>query len=248
MSDSFLLNAAVIIQARMGSTRLPGKTMLPLAGIRMFEHIVKRCSLAPVAMPVIVATSEKTTDDFIATVSESLGATCIRGDEADVLDRFWKAAADLDVDYIVRATADNPLVYESAVEHLGKLILDTGCDYITYNESMPVGLSVEIFTKKALQTSHQEGKEPFHREHVTPYIYTNPEKFDVIRIAAPQGLKGNFRLTVDTEEDYLLMKEIYQRLYTPGKIIPSLAAIELLRNEPELVSMNADIRQKSYDE
>lgn len=247
MSEQQLLNAAIIIQARMGSSRLPGKTLLPLAGKRMLEHVVQRLSVAPVSGPLIVATSENPTDDFICSLADSQNYVCVRGDEDDVLDRFWKAVKDVECEYIVRATADNPLVYEGAAEHLGSVIRQTGCDYITYTGDIPVGMGVEVFKKDCLKAAHEEATDPGYREHVTPFIYYNPDRFDIIRLQPPHGLRGRYRLTVDTQQDYELVKEIYARLYTPGKIIPALAVIELLEKEPELVETNAGVEQRKVE-
>lgn len=247
MTD-FSLNAAIVIQARMGSTRLPGKTMLPLRGIRMLEHIVNRFQQAPVSGPLIIATSTSAVDDFICSMTESKDIACSRGSEEDVLDRYWQAVKDLDVDFVVRATADNPLVFEGAVEHLGRVMVDTGCDYITYTNAMPVGMSVELLRKDVLARVHEQADKPFEREHVTPHIYTNADMFDIIRLAPPEGLQGEYRLTVDTREDYELVKHIYDELYKPGSIIPALAVIEYLDANPEVAAINAAIRQKRYDE
>ena len=246
MSD--LLDAAIIIQARMGSGRLPGKTMLPLAGHRMLHHVVARLERAPIAGPLIVATSDQPTDDFICSFTGSTRTLCFRGSEEDVLSRFWGAAHDLDVKYIIRATADNPLVWEGAVAHLGHWIDEIGCDYITYNPDMPTGLGVELFTKKALRKAHKETTDPKHREHVTPYIYMNEEMFDVVRISPPKEIQGQFRLTVDTLDDYELMKQVYERLYHPGDIIPAAEAVDLLRRDRRLAGINAEVHQRSFEE
>lgn len=232
----------------MGSSRLPGKTMLPLAGHRMLQHVVTRLERAPIGGPLIVATSDQPTDDFICSFTGSTRTLCFRGSEDDVLSRFWGAAGDLDVKYIVRATADNPLVWEGAVEHLGHWIVEIGCDYITYNSDMPTGLALEMFTKKALRKANKEAADPKQREHVTSYFYMNPEVFDVVSISPPKEIQGQFRLTVDTLEDYELMKQIYERLYRPGEIIPAAEAVDLLRRDRRLASINADVHQRSHTE
>ena len=242
------IDAAIILQARMGSTRLPGKTMMPLSGYRMIHHIVTRFQVAPVLGPFIIATSDLPTDDFICSFCGSADVQCFRGSEEDVLARFYGAAQTLENKYIVRATADNPLVWEGAIAHLGSLIQELNCDYITYNEFMPIGLGLEIFTKEALDKAHTEATDIKHREHVTPYFYTNKDIFDCVWISPPRELEGDYRLTVDTLEDYELMKQIYERLHKPGEIIPATKALELLREEPHLALLNADVMQKRYDE
>ncbi len=242
------LSAAILIQARMSSTRLPGKTMLPLAGRRMLAHVVSRFKDAPVSGPLIVATSVEPSDDFILSWSKGAGVQCYRGSERDVLLRFHSAAEKLDVKYIIRATADNPLIWEGAVAHLGRHIVEESCDYISYTAHLPLGLGIEIFTKEALGRANNEAKEPHQREHVTPYLYENRAIFDCLWISPPAELEGEFRLTVDTKEDYEQMKRIYERLYLPGSIIATVDAVALLRNEPNIAAINADVRQKDSKE
>lgn len=239
------LNAAVAIQVRMSSTRLPGKALLTLAGRRMLHHIVARLGQAPVMGPIVIATSTQPADDFICSWSNTNNITCFRGSELDVLDRFWRAAENLDVKYIVRATGDNPLVWEEAVAHLGRHIIEQKCEYIAYTGRITLGLGLEIFTKEALRRAHDEAVEPYQREHVTIYLYENKDRFDTLHISPPPELESDFRLTVDTDEDYALMKEIYARLYKPGEIVRSVGALELLRREPKLAEINSKVRQKN---
>ena len=241
-----MLDAAIILQVRMGSSRLAGKAMMSLCGMRMLFHVVSRLKVARTKGPLIIATSVEPTDDFICSFASAEEVACYRGSEDDVLSRFYEAAKELDVKYIIRATGDNPLVWEGAAEHLGRIIQEQHCDYVSFNHFMPVGLSLEIFTKKALEQAHAEAGEANHREHVTSYIYTNKDKFDCVWITPPRELEGNFRLTVDTTEDYELMKQIYERLYVPGEIIPAAAAVKLLHEEPSLAAINSDVKQKSY--
>jgi len=242
------LNAAIVIQARMGSTRMPGKTMLPLGGKRMLAHVVSRFDDAPVSGPLIIATSVKPSDDFICTWARSANLRLYRGSERDVLRRFYNAVKGMDVEYVVRATADNPLIWEGAVAHLGRHITEQRCDYISYNQYMPIGLGVEIFTREVLESAHSEATKPHQREHVTPFIYENLDRFDCLWVSPPPELEGDFRLTVDTQEDYELMKEIYKRLYRPGTIIPAAEAVALLRSEPKLARINSDVPQKKHTE
>jgi spore coat polysaccharide biosynthesis protein SpsF len=222
--------------------------MLPLAGQRMLAHIVNRLKTAEITGPVIIATSTQPQDDFICKFSGDSNTGCFRGSEEDVLARFWGAAEPLPVRYIVRATADNPLVWEGAVEFLGDLIRERNADYASFNQYMPTGLGLEIFTRQALEIAQREATEPKHREHVTPFIYTNRERFACVWSSPPTELEGQYRLTVDTLEDYELISTIYDRLYLPGSIIPAAQAIALLRAEPRLAAINADIHQKSWNE
>ena len=242
------LNAAIVIQARMSSTRLPGKTLKTLAGRRILRHVVNRLSSAQVSGPLIVATSNHPCDDFIASWCETAEVACFRGSEEDVLDRFRRAAEPFDVDYIVRATADNPLVWEGAIGHLGRIVVEQRCEYVSYTRHLPLGLGLEVFTKEALRRADDEATEPHHREHVTAYIYDNRDRFDCLWISPPKELEGDFRLTIDTKEDFELMQQIYDRLYVPGKILPAAAAVALLRKEPQLAVINAHVRQKPYTE
>lgn len=242
------LDAAILIQARMDSKRLPGKTLIDLAGRRMLYHVVSRLSQSPATGPVIVATSDSSSDDFIESWCETSRIRCFRGSEKDVLDRFWRCAAPLNVQYIVRATADNPLVWEGAIAHLGRFLIEQQCEYICHTRHLTLGLGIEIIAKEALKRAHSEAQKSHQREHVTPYIYENRERFDCLWISPPSELESEFRLTVDTKEDVELMREIYRRLYKSNQLIPSAEAIALLRKDHKLAAINAHVRQKGHQE
>jgi spore coat polysaccharide biosynthesis protein SpsF len=241
------IDAAIIVQARMGSSRLPGKIAFPLAGKSMLSHIISRLQFADVGGPVIVATSTEAADDSVPTLIGS-EASYSRGSEEDVLDRFWQAAKHLDNKYIVRATADNPLVWEGAIEHLWQTMKDGEYDYATFDGKLPIGMAVEMFSKEALAQAQAEATDPRHREHVTPFFYSQPERFRCYRATPPEHVWGDFRLTVDTENDYELMKIIYQRFFSPAQIIPAVDVINMLKEEPKLAQMNSNIHQKSFKE
>ena len=202
----------IVLQARIHSTRLPGKLLLPLAGMTVFEHILLRLSSARAPDGVIVATTPST-EPFIREAADRHGAAILVGSEEDVLGRFVQAVRAYGLRTVVRATADNPLV---SVEYIDRTLLlhrDTGSDLTAYPE-LPYGTGVEAVKGEALEIASAESSDPFEREHITQYIYRHEGKFRVTR-GVPDAAFRRFdvRLTVDTEEDYRGMADIYEHLY-----------------------------------
>jgi spore coat polysaccharide biosynthesis protein SpsF len=213
----------IVLQARLNSTRLPGKLLLPLAGKTMFEHILLRLARARVPDGVIVAT-EPSTEPYIRAAAERHGAAVLVGSEEDVLGRFVQAVRAHGLRNVVRATADNPLV---SVEYIDRTLLlhhETGSDLTAYPE-LPYGTGVEAVKGEALERASAASRDPFEREHVTQHIYRHEGEFSVTR-GVPEAAFRRFdvRLTVDTEEDYRRMADIYERLYR-GEPIPLADAI-----------------------
>lgn len=201
----------IILQARTGSSRLPNKVMLPLHGIPILTHCIAR--LKKVA-PVLVATSDKKRDDPVEELAVQEQTRCFRGSEEDVLDRYYQAAQKIRADYIIRATGDNPLVDIEEACRVRDLIIERKVDYVTGAEvidgqGLPIGVGVEAFSYKALERSWNEGHAADHREHVNEYILENPNSFTIQWLKC---LKNNscpdLRLTVDTEEDFILVERI----------------------------------------
>ena len=236
-----------IIQARCGSTRLPNKVLKELAGQPMLAHVVKRIKLAKTITDVIVATTKQTTEDGIVQLCRNRGWLYFRGSEEDVLDRYYQAAIKYQVSIIVRITADCPLLDPQVIDSVVKAYLNSGADYtsISNKSGFPRGLDAEIFSFEVLEKTHREARQDYEREHVTPYIYEHPEIFKIQSVKATGKLKRpDLRLTVDTEEDFKLIKEIYQRLYRNDRIFYTEEVIDLLDKHPELLAINAHVEQK----
>lgn len=197
------MTVGVIIQARMGSTRLPGKALKPIAGKVLLDHVLGRLALLRIPVQVVVATSDLQQDDVIAHHCEAAGVSVFRGSEMDVLDRYYECAGKYGFDHVVRLTADNPFTDMEELQHLIELHLEQGNDYTHSFGMLPLGVGAEIFTFPALEQSAQEGHAPNHREHVNEYIQEHPEQFciGVLEVVATKR-RADLRLTVDTEEDY----------------------------------------------
>lgn len=187
----------------MGSTRLPGKVLKPIAGKVLLDHVLGRLSLLAYPLKVVVATSDLPQDDAIAQHCLSRGVAVFRGNETDVLDRYDQCARENGFEHIVRLTADNPFTDMEELQRLIEQHLIQHNDYTHSFGSMPLGVGAEIFTFAALERSAQEGHAPNHREHVNEYILENPILFRIGVLEVAEAKKcPDLRLTVDTEDDY----------------------------------------------
>lgn len=238
------MNIAAIIQARVNSSRLPNKILLKLVDKTLLEHIIERLKKIPQIHQIIIATTEGRTDDQVEELALKSHVKIFRGSEKNVLDRFIKAAQLYKAEVIIRITGDNPLIDNIVIEKMIAEYKKEPYDYITVDE-MPLGTSCELVTLEVLKRIYKEKLQLYHLEHVTIYIRENLEKFKTKYIECEESLKRpNYRLTVDTAEDYNLMKELYQRLYRPDKIIELREAVKLLDNDEKLRTLNAHIEQK----
>jgi spore coat polysaccharide biosynthesis protein SpsF len=238
-----------IIQARMGSTRLPGKILKPLAGRPSLAWIVERCRVVESVAEVIVATTDRPTDDPVAALAKEHGWRLFRGSEPDVLDRYYRAALESGARHVVRVTADCPLLCVSEGDRTIRHHLAVHADYThnvtVWGSGLPIGCGLEVFTMVALEASWREGHEPHHREHVNEFIYEHPERFRIECVQAPLHLqRPSFRLTVDTPEDLALVSVLYERLQQPGSLVDLSAVIALLDAEPQLLELNRHVEQR----
>lgn len=195
-------NIGIIIQARMGSQRLPGKVLKKIGDRPLLQHIVERLQKLP--WPIVVATSSDESDFAIANFCQTLQVVCFRGPLDDVLARYYHCASEMKFDYVVRLTSDNPFVDPEELKNLLS-VLNKDLDYVSSKESLPVGIGAEAMNFTSLERAFNEGKNSNHREHVTEYITENPDIFHCHyyqtlnkKIAFPQ-----LSFTVDTQEDYL---------------------------------------------
>ena len=207
---------AVFLQARIDSTRLPGKALLPLAGRTVIDHVME--ALREIRADIHVLLTDGDSLESLAPHAASCGFEIFEGPKDDVLSRYAGAVSRYGARYVIRATGDNPLVSPSLAtailaEHIGG-----GFDYSGY-AGAPLGTGVEVVTASVLLEAAAEAAEPYEREHVTPYIYRRPEAFAVHRPAAPkQFYLPDARVTLDTEKDYTFIREIFSDLYTDRPI------------------------------
>jgi len=245
------MKVIAIVQARMGSTRLPSKVLKEVARKPMLEHVINRLKRAKTVDEILVATSVNERDKPIIELSKRLGVGCFAGSEEDVLDRFLKAAEQARADVIVRVTSDCPLIDPNTVDEMVRRQLQSSVDYTrtlidkSNSKSFPRGLDTEVFSMDVLRKVHKLASKSYEREHVTIYVYEHPELFKMQIIEAENSLRRpNYRLCVDVEEDLKLIKEIYRRLYMPNEIIDIRNVIRLLDNNLELQQINAHVKQK----
>lgn len=220
--------AGIVLQARMGSSRLPGKALAAIAGRPILEHCLRRLVHAGVAQ-VVLATTTLAEDDVLAEVARRMGVPVVRGDAADVLARFVTGAEAFGFDTIVRATADNPATDLAAPGRLLAALDAAGADYAC-EEGLPVGAGVEAITRHALLEAARDARDPGDREHVTTYVRGNSGRFRVLRVAAPAPLRRpDLRLTVDTAEDLAWVRDLYRRA---AHEMPSLAQLIEAAGQP----------------
>lgn len=262
------MNLVAIIQARMGSSRLPGKTLVDLAGHSMLAQVVRRVRRCRTLDRVVVATSTAQADHAIEQECQRLGVACFRGSESDVLDRYAAAARHFQAAAVVRITADCPLIDPEVTDRVVRRFVEfvepgqgrSDCSrHLTANQfgvlayasntlrrTYPRGLDTEVFSAAALEVARREAGEPFQRAHVTPYIYQHPEQFRLLAVTG-DGDHSQHRWTVDTAEDLELVRAIYARF--EGR--PTFSwrdVLCMLTETPELAMLNRNVCQKSLVE
>jgi spore coat polysaccharide biosynthesis protein SpsF len=234
-----------IIQAHMGSTRLPGKVLLDLGGQTMLARVVRRAQRALLLNEVTVACSTLPQDNVIVKECEALGVRCFRGSDSDVLDRFHGAAATFKPDAVVRITSDCPLIEPEIIDKVIDAFLRSGADYAsnTIDRSYPRGLDTEICKTSCLDRAWQEAHEPHQRVHVTPYLYEMPHLFKNVQVRGETDL-NELRWTVDTGEDYEFVSAIYSSFGNRDDFTWR-DVLALLEAQPQLAAINQHIRQKA---
>jgi len=239
------MQIAAIIQARMGSTRLPGKAMKKISTKPMLWYILQRLKRSKLINEIIIATTRKKADYIITKLAQGLGLNTYAGSEEDVLDRYYRAAKKYRAEIVVRVTSDCPLIDPEVVDRVLSLYLQAQADYATNTLkcTFPTGLDAEVFPFKALEQTWKEARQPHEREHVTPYIREHPNNFSLINLENDKDL-SYMRWTVDEEKDLKFVREIYRRLYRNGRIFLMEDVLALLKREPQLLEINRDVKQK----
>lgn len=205
------MNVAAIIQARMGSSRLPGKVLMNLDGKSLLEHVIHRVQAIPSVRDILVATSEDPSDDLLAEWCHQRNIHVVRGAVHNVLQRFAQAANQTDAEWILRVTADDPFkdpqLAEQAITYARTGLYDVVCNVLP--PSYPEGLDVELMRKKSLQLAAQQSQDAYEQEHVTQYFYRHPETFRLYNMQTPDHQNYSaLRVTLDTEPDFLLCQKV----------------------------------------
>lgn len=239
-----------IIQARMGSERLPGKVMREVLGIPMITYTLDRVKQSRYIDEVVLATSDKTTEEPLVTYLTTKDYNVYRGSENDVLKRYIDAAEQYGGDIIVRVTGDCPLIDPVMLDHVITCYLTNNYDYVgidTLNKRYIRGLDVEVFSKKCLEriydTVKDEKESSPNKEHVTYYMYNHPEEFSVYQVQAAKFHHKDYRLCVDTKEDFEVITKVYEHFN--DKFVPITKVITYLDEQPEIAFLNRNIVQKT---
>jgi len=233
---------AAIIQTRMSSTRLPGKVLMKAVGKTLLELLLDRLKHSKYIKEVIIATTHNPNDDVLVDFCNKNGIKVFRGDENDVLDRYYQTAKAFNVDVVVRITSDCPLIDPKVTDNVIEQFLEGGYDYVS-NISPPTypdGLDTWVFSFKALEKTWNEAKDPYEREHVTPYFWKHPELFKIANISQATDMSQMYRWTLDYPEDYAFIKRIYEELYRPEKIFHMEDVLDLLKRKPEISALNSN--------
>ena len=235
------MNIIAIVQARMGSSRLPGKVLKIISGTALIEILLKRLTESQLLKTIVVATSENDENDVLCSELDQLGFSYYRGSETDVLRRFYETAVHYKADVIVRITGDCPLIDPIIVDNVIKNYIQNSVDYASNINppTYPDGLDVEVFSMSALERAHIAATTAFDREHVTPYIRNGD--FAKINLTHKDDL-SDFRLTVDELNDLHLMENIFTH-FSPNIYFGFESVVNYLQNSPEIRELNQEIKR-----
>jgi spore coat polysaccharide biosynthesis protein SpsF len=240
------MEVVAVVQARMGSSRLPGKVLADIAGEPMLARVLERIGRAHTVSRVAIATSLLNTDDPIVATAERLGVATTRGNASDVLDRYRQAAHELGADVIVRITADCPLLDSRVLDLVvsSYLAADPRPDYASnvLERTFPRGLDVEVFSRECLEESHRRAVEPHEREHVTQFVLARPGEYRLLSVRNSADLSA-MRWTVDTAEDLEFVRAVYKAL-SPLQDFDWQTVLRLLERAPEIRDINAGVVQR----
>lgn len=233
----------------MGATRLPGKVLMRLGDRPVLAHVVGRVRMAGVFQKIVVATTDRAQDDVVARTAAELDVDVFRGSEIDVLERYALASRKYSPDTVTRVTSDCPLIDPDVLSGMLRVFENThksgmGVDLVTNARlrTFPRGLDAEVISAKALYVSNREAKFVYQREHVTPFFYEHPERFQIIDYTCADDF-SNHRWTLDTPEDYRLLSRIFASTTHADRLrLPDV--IELMNLHPDWMALNAHIEQK----
>ncbi|MHA1217731.1 MAG: cytidylyltransferase domain-containing protein [Candidatus Heimdallarchaeaceae archaeon] len=249
------IDVTAVIQARMSSSRLPGKSLAQIGEFKLIEMVLKRIQKSSMVNNIILATTNNEDDNSLVNYVEELGFNVFRGSEEDVLARVYNSVQQKKPKIIIRVTGDCPLISPKIIDIAVKRFEKESLDYLslTIGEQLdlayPRGFDVEVFSFEALEEAHLKASKQFEREHVTPYIYTHSEQFSILRIIPDKKYsRPKYRLCVDTEEDLRLIKEINAAFGNKMIDLKFEEIVTFLDENPEIALINQDVKQKHYTE
>jgi spore coat polysaccharide biosynthesis protein SpsF len=239
------MKVSLVIQARLASTRLPGKVLLTVLDEPLITWNVRCARAVRGVTEVVAAVTEDPGDDPLVEILEDQGVAVHRGPDRDVLARFWHAVEPRQPDYVIRLTSDTPLLDPAVIGAQLARCIDDGLDYIGI-AGWPVGIAAEVVPRASLEVAYREAEADFEREHVMPFLYGRPDRFRIGALPPLAPLPPG-RFAVDTAEDLAFVRAIAERLGTPRTT--SYGELrEILEREPELLELNRDVRQKHWSE
>lgn len=245
------MKTAIIVQARMTSTRLPGKVLMTVAGKPLLEYLIERLRRVALADEIIIATTVNDSDEPIVEFCGRLSVPYFRGSEDDVLSRYHEAASRVKADFVVRVTSDCPVIDPRVIDDVISFFRAAGdaYDYAsnTLARSYPRGMDTEVFTFRALNEAFFEASEPPEREHVTPFIYRHPERYRIGQVVFGRDASRH-RWTVDTPEDFELVSRIIETLYPLNPEFGLEDILALLKDHPQWAGINAHVEQKKLND
>lgn len=235
------------IEARMTSTRLPGKVLLPLLGKPALEQLINRLKPSRYIDEIVVATTTNATDDILIDFAHRVGVKVFRGSEDDVLSRVLGAAQSVGADIICEATGDCPLIDVGFIDQGIEELFAKDLDYVgnVYPTTYPIGFDMQVFPTSVLAEVDTLTQDPLDRVHVSYYIYMHPERFKV-RMWHAEGeyLWPELRVTLDEQKDYVFLKTLFERFIVDHPFAPALEIISFLKHHPELLDINKHVHQK----
>lgn len=247
MEQKNIRTAVAIIEARMKSTRLPGKVLRPIMGRPMLGLLVERLQQARHLDQIVVATTDSAADDPIEALAGKLGVGCHRGSEEDVLDRVLTAARRFEADIVVEVTGDCPLIEAGKIDEMLASYEHMDVDFMAnrLDGTYPPGLGLRIFSRDVLEKIDRLTQDPVDREHVTLYVWEHPDIFSIYHFQNNLDRRyWDIRLTVDTAEDFAFIAAIFEALYPVDPGFGVYDIVELLELRPELLEINRHVRQK----
>ena len=236
-----------IIQARCGSTRFPNKVFADINGNPLIWHVVNRLTYAKTIDQIVIATTVNEKDDQIEAWCKENNITCFRGSENDVLNRYYSTSTAFPSDVVVRITADDPFKEPAVIDMVVNKLINEDYDHVTNNfpPSFPEGLDCEAFTFKALEESEKATHDSFEREHVTQYIYHNPDKFKIGNVSCEKNL-SHLRWTVDKDVDFEMVKAVYGHRKPENEGILLMDEIlEILEANPDIAQINCEVERSA---
>lgn len=242
--DSKNKKIVIVTQARTGSTRLPRKVMMPIAGEPLLTRMVERIKYTKVPCDVVVATTYESEDDEVESLCNKLGFNCFRGHPTDLLERHFEAGKKYNADIVVKIPSDVPLIDPRIIDKVLNFYLENEekYDFVSnlHPATYPDGNDVEVIPMDVLETTYNEAKQPLEREHTTPYIWENPDRFKVGNVEWETGkdYSMSHRFTIDYPEDYEFISKVYDELYETNPEFGLNEILQLLDEKPEIMDIN----------